>query len=391
MSVGLSTGARATLFSLTSIRSQMGALQARLASGKKVNSALDNPGAFFTASSLSARAGLISNLTSNMVDAKSTIGAANNGIAAIQALLNSAKSVANQALQSTAASLVTVTGTNASALSAGSSIASLTGTSTTFKYGDTVTVSDGTTTATYTAAAGDTVQTFLNAVNNTAGLKVTASLNASGKIELAATTNVGVTVGATLAGVGGATLTSVLGLSAGTTAFSANTTRTNLAAQFDTLVTQINQAALDSGLNGLNLLTGSSLSVVLNESGTSSLTVTGTDLTASGLGVVASTNGFQTDADVNAALTAITNAIATVKTASARFGSMETIMQTRMDFNSAMVNTLTDGAAVLTANDPNEDSAMLLALQTRQQIAATTLSLTQGADSAALMLFGLRR
>ena len=60
-----------------------------------------------------------------------------------------------------------------------------------------------------------------------------------------------------------------------------------------------------------------------------------------------------------------------------------------MDFNSAMINTLTDGASTLTASDPNEDSAKLLALQTRQQIATTTLSLTQDADSAALQLFGL--
>ena len=56
-----------------------------------------------------------------------------------------------------------------------------------------------------------------------------------------------------------------------------------------------------------------------------------------------------------------------------------------------MINTLNSGADALTASDTNEDSAVLLALQTRQQIAASTLSLTQGADSTALALFGLNR
>jgi len=43
----------------------------------------------------------------------------------------------------------------------------------------------------------------------------------------------------------------------------------------------------------------------------------------------------------------------------------------------------------LTANDPNEDGAALLALQTRQQVAATSLSFTRGGDTSVLRLFGL--
>src|SRR5690242_13919653 len=84
----------------------------------------------------------------------------NQGITTIRSLIASAQSVANQALQS-ASTLVTITGTNGTALTTGTTIATTAGSSTTFKAGDVVTVSDGTTTATYTAANNDTVQTFL--------------------------------------------------------------------------------------------------------------------------------------------------------------------------------------------------------------------------------------
>jgi hypothetical protein len=67
---------------------------------------------------------------------------------------------------------------------------------------------------------------------------------------------------------------------------------------------------------------------------------------------------------------------------------MSTIMQTRMDFNKSMINTLGAGAEALTISDTNEDSAKLLALQTRQQMAATSLMLSSNNDSSVLRLFG---
>jgi hypothetical protein len=63
-------------------------------------------------------------------------------------------------------------------------------------------------------------------------------------------------------------------------------------------------------------------------------------------------------------------------------------MQTRMDFNKSMINTLGAGADALTISDVNEDSAKLLALQTRQQIAATSLMLSSNNDNSVLRLFG---
>jgi flagellin len=383
--ISLSAGSRSALTSLQTIQSQMDVLQKRLSTGKKVNSPIDNPTAFFLASSLTNRATQIGALADSLQNATSTIDAANNGLAAIQSLLTSAQSLANQALQSSQ-SLTSVNGVNSNGFTVASTIASTAGSASRLKSGDTVTVSDGTTTATYTAANGDTIQTLLNAVNGTSNLKIGASLNSAGQLKFTATSNVNITIGGTFGGAG--TLSSVLGLSAGTTNYTTNATRSNLAAQFDSLRTQIDQAAQDSGFNGVNLLTGSSLSVTLNERGTSSMTVAGSSTTSSGLGVSASGNTWQLDTDINTSLSAISTAINTLQSTSTTFSSLSTVMSARSDFNNAMIDTLNEGADSLTRNDSSADGAMLLALQTRQQVAATALSLAQGSESVALKLFG---
>jgi flagellin len=131
------------------------------------------------------------------------------------------------------------------------------------------------------------------------------------------------------------------------------------------------------------------LSVAFNEAGTSKLTLTGAQLTSSGLAIAASTNNFQTNSDINAALTNLSKALTTLQTQSALFGSNESIVSARTEFTKSLVQTLQTGAHNLLASDTNEDGAALLALQTRQQIATTSLSLVQGADAEVLRLFGL--
>jgi flagellin-like hook-associated protein FlgL len=388
-SFAVSAATRSALFALKSMNSEIDRLQTRLSTGKRVSSALDDPGAFFTAAGLTSRASAINGLMSDITNTKSAVSAANQGITAIRSLLNAAQTVANQALQYTQ-SLVTVTGTNNSAFSTGSTIASVSGSSTLLQIGDTVTVSDGTTTATYTAANGDTIQTLLNTVNGTANLNVTASLNSSGQLAFAATSDVNVTIGGTLSGAGGGTLTGILGLTAGTTNYTTNTIRQGLATQFDSLLAQIDQVAADAGFSGINLLAGGSSTVTLNETGTSSVTITGSQATSSALGVAGAANSFQLNGDITTALTNVTNALSTLQAISTTISSASAILDIRVDFNKAMMNTLNAGADDLTANDANADGAALLALQARQQIAATSLSLTRAADTSVLRLFGLQ-
>src|SRR5262249_28483476 len=155
-------------------------------------------------------------------------------------------------------------------------------------------------------------------VNNTVGLKVKAELSGDGRILFEATQNNTVVIGGT------ATVAeqAQYGLVAGTTAAgTSNATRTSLAAQFDTLGTQIDQLAADSGFNGISLLNGQSLKLVFNEKSTSSLLLTGVTDTSTGLGVAASTNSLQTNFDINAALANVTNALATLRNQASSFAA----------------------------------------------------------------------
>ncbi|WP_181707478.1 flagellin [Chthonobacter rhizosphaerae] len=100
MSVTLAAGVRANLLALQQTSSLQEVVQNRLATGKKVNSALDNPGNYFTAAALSDRANDLNTLLDDMGQAVQTLKAADEGIKAIQKLVDSAKAKANQALAS---------------------------------------------------------------------------------------------------------------------------------------------------------------------------------------------------------------------------------------------------------------------------------------------------
>lgn len=97
--VTLTASMRANLYSLQQTAQLMGTVQNRLSTGKKVNSALDNPNNYFTAQSLSNRATDISSLLDGMGQAIQTIKAATQGIEAAQKLIDQMKAVANSALQ----------------------------------------------------------------------------------------------------------------------------------------------------------------------------------------------------------------------------------------------------------------------------------------------------
>jgi flagellin-like hook-associated protein FlgL len=372
--ITLSAGVRQNLLSLQSTADLMATTQNRLATGKKVNSALDNPISYFTSQSLNNRASDLNSLLDSIGNAVQTIQAANNGLTSLTKLVQSAQAIAQQALQS-ASTTAKVTG----------SVTGLTAsTAETVTAGKTVTVSDGTTTATYTATAGDTIQDVLDAVNNTAGLKVKASLDSTGAIKLEATDASTVTIG----GTGSAADLLTLGLTAGATTGSLNASRTSLATQFDDIRSQISTLAADSGYNGVNLLNGDGLTVKFNETGTSTQAITGVKFDAAGLGIVASTNKFQTDTDVNTALSNLTSALGTLRAQSVAFGSSLSVVQTRQDFTKSMINTLQTGADNLVLADTNEEGANMLALQTRQSLSTTALSLASQASQSVLRLFG---
>ena len=372
--ITLSAGVRSNLISLQQTADLMARTQSRLSTGKKVNSALDNPINFFTSSALSARAGDLSNLLNSVSNATQTLKAADNGITSLTKLVQSAQAIAQQA-QGSAATTAKYSGT-VSGLSASSSF--------TFTATKTITVNDGTTTATLTLAATNTVQDFLDAVN-TASINVKAELSSDGRVLLEATGTNTIVIG----GTASAPEKAQLGLVDGTTAAgTVNATRTSLASQYDALRTQIDQLAADAGFNGVNLLNGDGLKVVFNENSSSSLSISGVTFDSSGLGVSASTNSFQTDKDISDALGNLSAALNTLRSQASTFGSNLSIVQIRQDFTKATINTLQIGADNLTLADTNEEGANLLALQTRQSLSTTSLALAAQASNNVLKLFG---
>ncbi len=98
----LSNAVRQNLSSLQATADLLATTQSRLSTGKKVNTALDNPTNFFTAASLDSRASDINNLLDGIGNGIQIIQAANTGISSLTKLVDSAKSIANQALQSVA-------------------------------------------------------------------------------------------------------------------------------------------------------------------------------------------------------------------------------------------------------------------------------------------------
>jgi flagellin-like hook-associated protein FlgL len=267
----LSAGVRSNLLQLQQTTELITATQARLSTGKRVNSALDNPINFFTAAGLSSRASDLSNLLDSMSTGINTIQAANNGISSITKLVQSAQALVSQANQT-----------------------------------------------------------------------------------------------------------------------SDTTVRSGLATQYNAILTQITQLAGDSVFNGINLLastTSTNLVLTLNESGSSSVTIAAVDFSANGLSIANAANNWALAANIAAASTDLTAALTTLRSQSQAFGSNLSTVQIRQDFTKAMINTLQTGSDALTLADSNEEGANLLALQTRQQLSTTALSLASQASQSVLRLF----
>jgi flagellin-like hook-associated protein FlgL len=168
--------------------------------------------------------------------------------------------------------------------------------------------------------------------------------------------------------------------------------RSTLAEQFNALLTQLDDLANDASFKGTNLVQGTpdNLTVEFNEDGTSDLTITGLDSTTgtAGLDITEAAGNFANDTNIDAALTELNSALTTLRTNAATLGSNSSVLQTRLNFTSDLVNTLETGSGKLTLADLNEESANLLALQTRQQLGINSLSLAAQSERSILALFG---
>ena len=153
--------------------------------------------------------------------------------------------------------------------------------------------------------------------------------------------------------------------------------------QYNQIIQQYDNVIEDGDYKGINLLKNGNLKVDFNKDSTSFLQVSGWDATSTGLKL----SMAQSDSRLSTALDEIRQALLQIRAFTAELGNNYSIITSRQDFTENLINILTEGADKLTLADMNEESANMLALQTRQQLAVNALSLASQAAQAVMKLF----
>ena len=155
--------------------------------------------------------------------------------------------------------------------------------------------------------------------------------------------------------------------------------------QYQTILNQYDSLIKDSSYKGVNLLQDQDLKVTFNESRSAWLDVKGKDASSTALGLT--TMEWNSKEDIEKSIEELTAAMNQIRTMSAELGSYYNIVLNRQDFTENLINVLEEGADKLILADMNEESANMLALQTRQQLATNSLSLASQAAQSILRLF----
>jgi flagellin len=400
----LTAAVRQNLLSLQGTADLLATTQGRLSTGKKVNSALDSPTNFFTAQGLDNRASDINNLLDSIGNGVQVLQAANTGLTSLQKLVDTAKSIANQVLQAptgytTKASVTTTAPTGAGPLG-------IVGTASDLTVGGTNSLKDETfifqlptgSPITITLGIGGTKVNSIDALNaalSSNGVGLTASFKSDGSINLTSTNDSAsqsLTIGTTAApnniAIAGTDVAILVGTGTPTPDAASQTTRANLVAQYNNIITQITTTSQDSSFNGINLLGGDNLKLTFDETGKSTLSLTGVTYDAAGLGLgkLVSGTDFLDSFSANSALAVLNSASTTLRTEASALGSNLTVVQSRQDFNKNLIQVLQTGSSNLTLADTNEEAANSQALSTRQSIATSALSLANQAQQSVLQL-----
>lgn len=374
--ISLTASMRSNLLSLQQTQSLMDTTQERLSTGKKVNSAIDNPSSYYTAQSLTNRASDLNALLDSMGQGIQTIQAANEGIEAITDFVQQAKALANTARDNATVKGTTSSGTYTAADDTQDITVKIDGVA---DQDIEVTLEDTDTleqAATKIAAALNDGTNGVKDAEDTVIGGFTATIE-NGQIKISNSKGIVANVSGTISGI---TFNGEIG----------NSTRTTSMKQYNEILDQIDQLAKDSGYKGVNLLQGNSLKVVFNEDRSSYLTINGTFADTSDEGLKISRAEDWTNPDneaIDASISELENAITSLRNMASEFGNNYSIVENRENFTESLINVLEEGSDKLTLADMNEESANMLALQTRQQLAINSLSLASQAAQSVLSLF----
>ncbi len=383
--ITLSSAVRTNLNSLQATSRLMSSVQEKLSTGKKVNSALDNPNSFFTAKGLENRAGDLSTLLDDMGQSVQTLKAADKGIEAISDLVDAAKAKANQAQQTSSQSernqyakeynelLTQIEDLAKDSGYKGKNLLGGTGNDLSVTFNEDGTSSLSISSVDYTDTTLSTGLNLSDLTEATSGTSaITLNTTATGSAALTAgsllTDDAEFTAGDTL------TFSDSNGTEIATLKIDATTTVQDL----EDVIDGIDGASAALSAGTLTTTADFKLSISSDNAAFNSnaaLTTSGTD------------SGFATDSAIDTALTKLKSAQDTLRSQASTFGTNLSIVENRQDFTQSLINTLEEGAGKLTLADTNEEGANLLALQTQQSLASTSLSLAAQADQNVLRLF----
>ena len=354
--ISLTASMRSNLLSLQNTQDLMDMTQERLSTGKKVNSAIDNPSSYYTAQSLTNRASDLSSLLDSMGQAIQTIQAADEGIEAITDFADQAKAVANSARDS----------------SEGDSVANYVE-----QFNSILDQID--------QLAKDSSYKGVNLLNGD-NLTVVFNEDRSSKLEIsgvhADTSEEGLAIDRAV----GWTVTD----------------------DIDTAVVKVTSKTYGSNVTANEYFTYDG-KLYRNETGEALQSTATVDVNAEGIKLISSDAEVVKNAEavtgttnkitvsvgvdetskkaIDASITQVEAAISKLRTMASEFGNNYSIVQNREDFTENLINVLEEGADKLTLADMNEESANMLALQTRQQLAINSLSLASQAAQSVLSLF----
>jgi flagellin len=326
----LSGGLRSSVNSLTDIGGQIATANTRLSTGKKVNTAIDDPGTYFKAKGFESDTNNLKALLDNQNLGLSTITKANDAISQVTKLVQSI-----QALIKQAQNLSSAAGSGRDTI--GSQIA------TTFNQIDSLTRDSGFNGTQVLYNSSNTAATF-----TTYAAVSSSNLNVITNSQVSAASQTTIRVGAIDAGINSAIAGGIF---------------SNGAASILTPAT-----------TGLTYLTSAGNAIVDGSTG-ASFTVANFDAVAG-------------DGKLAALAAAVGNTLNKLTAAATAVSTQATILQVRQAFTTSSARTSQAANESLILADLNEEGAALTSLQTRQSFAVTSLQLAGQADKAILRLFG---
>ena len=365
--ISLTASMRSNLLSLQNTQSLMDRTQERLSTGKKVNSAIDNPSSYYTAQSLNNRASDLSALLDSMGQAIQTIKAANEGIETITSFAEQAKAVANTALDTADVDQIKSSQKQFNELL--KQIDQLADDSgykgVNLLEGDELTVTFNEYRSSSISIQGEKADSAsLGLTEATEWDKVSAETTAAlGKVETAEAVDINAD----------GDVTAKKG--------ALDTAEQNLQDEID----GANDPTEVERLTGLR----DAAKVAYEEALAAAQAKKDEGIAAAQKEYAAAQKeDIKNNKEIiTTSITQIEGAINTLRAMASTYGNNYSIVQNRQDFTDSLINVLTEGADNLTLADMNEESANMLALQTRQQLAINSLSLASQASQAVLKLF----